>query len=253
MNRKKLYKLASKDMIKSYNIAYIIIVSLVSLLELYMLISKYIKYGISRDIFLIYNICYLGLYIMSSITAILLVISRKSEKVLDSLTKFIYVYCSFLIIWSGTIGILDVYRGNTPIVFLTIIVMVAAVTLLKPLIYGIVVAPFAGVIIYLLIQSENTAIDSKGYIINFFIFVLFGVLLTMFQYRLKMRSFSRKLQLEKLSYFDPLTGIYNRQGLVELFEGDFKKIALIYADLDNFKYYNDTFGHNVGDIDPAAV
>lgn len=53
--------------------------------------------------------------------------------------------------------------------------------------------------------------------------------------------------LKNMAVKDQLTGIYNRQGLDEIFRGVFDKIAIIYADLDNFKYYNDTFGHDVGD------
>ena len=54
-------------------------------------------------------------------------------------------------------------------------------------------------------------------------------------------------RLKNMAVKDQLTGIYNRQGLVELFNNDFDKCSVIYADLDNFKYYNDTFGHDVGD------
>ena len=60
---------------------------------------------------------------------------------------------------------------------------------------------------------------------------------------------------EKLSYivnFDRLTGLYNRQGLydkVDEYEAaGVKDIYLAYVDLDNFKYYNDHFGHDVGDV-----
>lgn len=54
-------------------------------------------------------------------------------------------------------------------------------------------------------------------------------------------------RLKNMAVKDQLTGLYNRQGLDEIFRGSFDQIAIIYADLDNFKYYNDTFGHDVGD------
>ena len=54
-------------------------------------------------------------------------------------------------------------------------------------------------------------------------------------------------RLKIMAVKDQLTGLYNRQGLNEIFKGSFDKIAIIYADLDNFKYYNDTFGHDIGD------
>ena len=56
-------------------------------------------------------------------------------------------------------------------------------------------------------------------------------------------------QLEKAAFTDQLTGIYNRMGFNKILDG---KIAdtgvLLYMDLDDFKKYNDTYGHGVGDI-----
>ena len=59
-------------------------------------------------------------------------------------------------------------------------------------------------------------------------------------------------KLEKMSITDYLTNLYNRHGMNYLLD---QKIAptedstmlILYIDLDNFKYYNDTFGHEIGD------
>lgn len=65
---------------------------------------------------------------------------------------------------------------------------------------------------------------------------------------------------QKLSHAastDMLTGLYNRTGLYRQLELVMERIAhrrgceavgLMFIDLDNFKYYNDTFGHHVGDV-----
>ena len=58
-------------------------------------------------------------------------------------------------------------------------------------------------------------------------------------------------QLKKLAITDNLTGLYNRQGLDKMLsqnESCRNPMCILYVDLDNFKYCNDTFGHDVGDI-----
>jgi diguanylate cyclase (GGDEF)-like protein/PAS domain S-box-containing protein len=70
-------------------------------------------------------------------------------------------------------------------------------------------------------------------------------------------------QLRALSFFDDLTGLYNRRGFFT-FADEFLKLAkrqrqglfMLYADLDNLKQTNDTLGHQAGDqalIDSAGI
>lgn len=61
-------------------------------------------------------------------------------------------------------------------------------------------------------------------------------------------------QLLYLAECDPLTGLYNRHRFQEELNNliatslrSHHKFALIYFDLDDFKYINDTFGHKAGD------
>lgn len=80
--------------------------------------------------------------------------------------------------------------------------------------------------------------------------------------QIKIEMINNELQavnkrLKEIAVKDNLTGLYNREGLNVQMEQKIKKscregkslkLSLIYADLDNFKYYNDTFGHDIGDL-----
>ena len=62
-------------------------------------------------------------------------------------------------------------------------------------------------------------------------------------------------RLSHLAHFDTITSLPNRHSFNSQIEKALinykynqEKFALIYIDLDNFKYVNDTFGHHIGDL-----
>jgi diguanylate cyclase (GGDEF)-like protein len=61
-------------------------------------------------------------------------------------------------------------------------------------------------------------------------------------------------RLQFLADHDPLTGVFNRRGIEQVFDaansvlGKDKTMALAYVDLDRFKLINDLFGHIAGDM-----
>jgi diguanylate cyclase (GGDEF)-like protein len=69
-----------------------------------------------------------------------------------------------------------------------------------------------------------------------------------------LRNAAAAERIERLAYFDTLTGLANRQRCIEtaqrLFAGAAaarQEVAVIYMDLNSSKRVNDTFGHSVGD------
>lgn len=64
-----------------------------------------------------------------------------------------------------------------------------------------------------------------------------------------------RIRLEQSSVTDILTGLLNRQGMKKFLENQFNTdevvnstFTVLYMDLDNFKYCNDFFGHDIGDV-----
>ncbi|MEO5362803.1 MAG: diguanylate cyclase [Magnetococcus sp. DMHC-8] len=60
--------------------------------------------------------------------------------------------------------------------------------------------------------------------------------------------------LRMMSYTDKLTGLYNRRRMEELLDQEFNRarryhlvLSVLFFDVDHFKKFNDTYGHDMGD------
>ncbi len=74
------------------------------------------------------------------------------------------------------------------------------------------------------------------------------------KYRLKKEVEQTNARMVQMATRDPLTGLYNRHAMNDLFEKEFNRarryrtdLACLLLDLDSFKEVNDTFGHHFGD------
>ena len=72
---------------------------------------------------------------------------------------------------------------------------------------------------------------------------------------LALANLKLRISLRDQAIRDPLTGLFNRRYLEETLEREFNRalrmqrsVGVIMIDLDHFKHFNDTFGHEAGDV-----
>ncbi|HCG63186.1 MAG TPA: hypothetical protein DIW48_06210 [Sphaerochaeta sp.] len=159
------------------------------------------------------------------------------------------VAVSVLGVWGSllldpTIGMSDF----VPLVYVTISVMLSS--LLLPMAVTIVLAgtQFVGLVVLLLRVSASTTINWPSLLAYIMALSVLGIT----------SNYVRKHQMEQLqenSIRDHLTGLFNRRYFDETLDNKLLRgirteytVGLILVDVDNFKSYNDRFGHAAGDL-----
>ena len=137
-------------------------------------------------------------------------------------------------------------------IYITIMIIPGALALLwleTPVYYFSVLAMvFWGVMLVghnnnhrLLCQSLSLETENRALISD----------LTQLNNQLEIKVNERTLALEHMAYYDALSGLLNRRGLMAFLEKTFasmpKEAAVLFIDLDRFKQVNDVLGHDVGD------
>jgi len=103
-------------------------------------------------------------------------------------------------------------------------------------------------------EIKNLKKDNTPYWMNVKIFPLFDDNKIKTGYVAIRQDITDKKRLEELSIRDGLTNLYNRRYFDEIFKIEInrakrknKMISFMMLDIDHFKQYNDTYGHQKGD------
>ncbi len=105
--------------------------------------------------------------------------------------------------------------------------------------------------------KNNVMFNEDDFAIMKFAFHQYIAATRRLQSRIEIQKMNAKLEQNAIT--DLLTGLLNRKGLRQRVEEESAMLiekngntnvptTVLYIDLDNFKYYNDTFGHDVGDV-----
>ncbi|WP_028867677.1 GGDEF domain-containing response regulator [Psychromonas arctica] len=105
-------------------------------------------------------------------------------------------------------------------------------------------------------SAESVAEEQKGLLLGAVDYVIKPVNLNLLRARVSnhMQVVSDRKELEALSSLDGLTGIANRRQLDIMLKQNYasmirsnENLSIIMLDIDDFKSYNDTYGHTKGD------
>lgn len=113
------------------------------------------------------------------------------------------------------------------------------------------------IILPLVYQWVGISMNMQGFIRYFFIFLVIMVVSYIYEYSIEAsmnKLHNMKDKLDKMTKIDSLTNLYNRRYFDEIFEKELKiskrnekLFVFLMLDIDDFKGYNDTYGHLAGD------
>ena len=219
---------------------------------LYLLNSFFIKKG---RFFPQYIYMYLSMILASACLLFLFFAAKHSTK---RLMRLELAMVTILSLWSGVFSAFDVMNGFSSYLFVQLMMINSIIIKLNPRCHC--AANAAGYLVYaalILYAHLNITITFVELINPFFMFVAACVVIIL-NNRTKLKSYmNQKLvqeQNKRLEFYannDFLTKIANRKSIIEYLEkiisAKHKNIACMMIDIDDFKLYNDTYGHIMGD------
>ncbi len=237
--------------IKKLYRAFVLMTIAVTVLEFSLMIRGFLIFDLSRQKHLLYLLSYIVLFLVSLVASITLLICRRKEKHARKLAIMTYLYAAGFILWAALVSALDIIaRGDSMAMVFTIVIMaVGALMLIKPLFFGSVLG-VSSLCLLGLAHFMGKEPLSPGFYINFLILLAVALFVNYHNYQLNRRLYESEQILEKLSYTDRLTGVYNRRSLdnhIEALIARGDSYGLMLIDVDNFKAVNDTYGHLCGD------
>ena len=212
--------------------------------------------GVLEDnLYLVCHLIYLGL---AFISIVMLVLNRFKIVSKIALAIFIHVVVFVFLSVATLSSILDLSIGLSPISFFLACVICAGIFLIEPIFFAVISFGYYATIMIFQVVNQYSYFSNANKIENilyFFIYVLMVGLVAFRHYRVTKSEHDAKAKLEKLTYYDELTGLLNERSYLEeidrisaqLSSGkNAEPFAIVMMDVNNLKATNDKYGHRYG-------
>lgn len=210
----------------------------------------------------VYTVFYTALFLASVIGLVLRSYLKKNLPERAKCTVRLQVlYGCILLVWGACVTVYDQRVSGGISVYITIALTVALLVYFTPVqaatIYG-----FFLMVMYLMVPAfQKMPKDNYGNYVNMAVMTLMSVLISIYRYDLDRKHFlAREIIMEQngrlaeAAIRDSLTRLRNRRFLDENIDGLYQQCAgaglamtVMMIDIDHFKMYNDTYGHQQGD------
>lgn len=202
-----------------------------------------------------YFVCYVVL-LVSCLASFPVMLLGYMKKVNDSLIAwFVHGFALAIILWATGISRFDMLKGGTPIVYLTVTIIIGGIVVTNPMFYLLSVG---GSSIFLVLGDINNTIgesyfSSSGAVINVVVFIVMALIMAMKNFYVGVTEERFREMLLHRSKIDSLTGLGNETAYLEKIEELNKKAAdgtaeyaVMMLDVNNLKATNDKYGHRYG-------
>jgi diguanylate cyclase (GGDEF)-like protein len=164
-------------------------------------------------------------------------------------------------VWAMGVAIADQFQNQRIVVYYVSMFFIAFLIEMSIYKLGALLLSTHIMLISILGLLESYLGNSSAIIEAGFQFILFSMIMRYYIDELNKKNFNQKLRLEKanreleyLSYYDPLSNLYNRRRWEALYHGLYQeayakkeRLCVLLIDIDYFKQYNDVYGHVEGD------
>ena len=239
--------------VKQYFVAYILMMILVSVFEIIFIVYWFLTVKNYTPRNYIYLFAYISLFVASLVAIYFLILLKKDKFSLFSMSILLHLYSVLIMIWSTTITILDLRNNSSPIVHITVTMVLGGIIVISPVFYTILnVSSLIVIAIFNYVNNYNYFDGAAAYM-NIGVFIIMTIIMAFRHYTVRMNEAKTNDYLRKLSYTDHLTGLGNETAyfesvdkLLNVLERVNLKYGIVVMDVNNVKATNDTYGHRYG-------